>query len=120
MRRRVVGLTETVIEGTLQPDGTLVLDDKPNLPPGRVTVVLRQPAGAKPAEPPGDAFFQMMEGIWAGQRARGHVPRPAADVEEERRETRDSWEERQQAIERLQEECRRRRQQVEGGGEESP
>jgi hypothetical protein len=32
---------EAVIEGTIQPDGTLLLDEKPNLPAGRVTVVLR-------------------------------------------------------------------------------
>jgi hypothetical protein len=37
-----MNLIETVVEGTLQPDGTLVLDAKPNLSPGRVTVVLRQ------------------------------------------------------------------------------
>ena len=33
--------SETIVGGTLQPDGTLILDSKPNLPPGRVTVVLR-------------------------------------------------------------------------------
>ena len=40
---------QIVVEGTLRPDGTLVLDQKPNLPPGRVTVVLRQ-ATEPPAE----------------------------------------------------------------------
>ena len=37
-----MSLTEAVIEGTLKPDGTLELDEKPKLPPGRVKVVLRQ------------------------------------------------------------------------------
>jgi hypothetical protein len=37
-----MSLTEIVVEGTLNPDGTLELDQKPNLSPGRVTVVLRQ------------------------------------------------------------------------------
>jgi hypothetical protein len=37
-----MSLTEIVVEGTLNPDGTLELDRKPNLLPGRVTVVLRQ------------------------------------------------------------------------------
>ncbi|MHB1422732.1 MAG: hypothetical protein ACYC3I_05955 [Gemmataceae bacterium] len=32
---------EIVMEGTVKPDGTLELDDKPNLSPGRVQVVLR-------------------------------------------------------------------------------
>jgi hypothetical protein len=40
--------SETVVEGTLKPDGTLELDQKPNLPPGRVKVVLRQDPGPQP------------------------------------------------------------------------
>jgi hypothetical protein len=36
-----MNLTEVMLQGTLQPDGTLVLDDKPNLPAGRVQVVVR-------------------------------------------------------------------------------
>lgn len=39
---------ETVVEGTLKPDGTLELDRKPNLPPGRVKVVLRREAQYQP------------------------------------------------------------------------
>lgn len=42
--------SETIVEGTLQPDGTLVLDSRPNLPPGRVTVVLRQEEAAPPPQ----------------------------------------------------------------------
>ena len=41
-----MSLSENVIEGTLKPDGTLELDEKPSLPPGRVTVIL-QPAMPK-------------------------------------------------------------------------
>lgn len=37
-----MSLTEIVVEGTLMPDGTLQLDEKPRLSPGRITVVLRQ------------------------------------------------------------------------------
>jgi len=36
-----MSLTETVIEATLKPDGTLELDWKPNLPPGRVKVTVQ-------------------------------------------------------------------------------
>jgi len=32
---------EIVVDGTLRPDGTIELDAKPRLPPGRVQVVLR-------------------------------------------------------------------------------
>jgi hypothetical protein len=49
---------ETTIGGTLQPDGSLLLDAKPNLPPGRVTVVLRQEATA--AVPQEDWFQFLM------------------------------------------------------------
>lgn len=34
-------LEENVLAGTLKPDGTLVLDEVPTLPAGRVTIVLR-------------------------------------------------------------------------------
>ena len=102
-------VTEAVIEGTLLPDGTLELDEKPNLAPGRVRVVLRQEAEV--ILPKDDPFWDMMKSIWAGQKARGHVPRSTEEVEAERQETREGWEERQQTIEQLQEECRRLREQ---------
>lgn len=53
-----MSLTETVIEGTLQPDGTLVLDQRPNLSPGRVQVVLRQKAEPTP---PQESWWQFMQ-----------------------------------------------------------
>lgn len=99
--------TESVVQGTLRADGTLHLDKKPTLPPGRVQVIL-QPL---PDLPEGDPFWDMMQAIWAGQQARGHVPRSVEEVEAERRELREGWEKRQAAIERLQEESRRLREQ---------
>ena len=53
-----MSLIETIVEGTLQPDGTLVLDARPNLSPGRVTVVLRQQAES--VAPPSDDWFQFL------------------------------------------------------------
>jgi len=41
---------EITVQGTLNPDGTVQLDEKPNLPAGRVTVVLRQEAVTPQAE----------------------------------------------------------------------
>ena len=49
---------EAIVEGTLQPDGTLVLDSTPNISPGRVTVVLRQEAKAPP--PDEEDWFQFL------------------------------------------------------------
>ncbi len=102
-----MSLTEIVVEGTLRPDGTLELDEKPALSPGRVTVVLRPVAEL----PPGDPSWQMMQGIWAGQQARGHVPRSVEELQAERRQLREEWDARMREIQRIQEESRRLREQ---------
>lgn len=96
---------DVVIEGIVRADGTLTLDGSAKLPPGRVQVVVRP----LPDPPAGDPFWDMMQSIWAGQRARGFTPRSAEQVEAERREEREHWEERLQAVARLQEESRRLR-----------
>jgi hypothetical protein len=82
-----------------------VLDEKQNLPAGRVTVVLRQETAL--VLPRDDPFWQRMQAIWDAQNARGHVPRSVEEVEAERRDVRAGWARRQEAIERLQEESRR-------------
>ena len=46
------------VQGTLQADGTLVLDEKPNLAPGRVDVVLRKVAVPSP---PQEDWWQFMQ-----------------------------------------------------------
>ena len=52
-----MSLTEVVVQGTLNPDGTLQLDEKPSLSPGRVTVLLRQES-----EPPlKENWWQFMQ-----------------------------------------------------------
>ena len=66
-----MSLNEIAIEGTIQADGTLLLDQKPNLPAGRVTVVLRQESETTRSQQAGEEFFRMMEGIWAGQKGGG-------------------------------------------------
>jgi hypothetical protein len=92
-------MTEKVIDGTIRPDGTLVLDEKPNLPPGRVKVLLRQEVAA--VLPTGAAFWQRMHAMWAIPRTgSGAVVDSLAEVQKMREE----WEEHQQAIERLQNE----------------
>jgi hypothetical protein len=39
--RRKSMVTPAILEGTLKPDGTLELDQKPNLAPGRVQVIVQ-------------------------------------------------------------------------------
>ena len=99
-----MSLEEMTVAGTLEPDGTLVLDQGPNLPPGRVTVVLRREAEVIP--PNDDPFWTRMQAMWDAQTACGHVPRSVEEVEDRQRHMRDGWDERQEAIERLQEEGR--------------
>ena len=94
--------TPVVVQGLVRPDGTLELKDKLSLSPGPVQVTI-MPFQESPRD---DLFWQMMQGIWADQKARGHVPRSAAEVEGERKKLRAEWEERMQEIQRVQEEAR--------------
>ena len=64
-----MSLVETTVQGTLQPDGTLLLDAKPNLAPGRVTVVLRQEVQESP---PQEDWWQHLQRIRAEREASGY------------------------------------------------
>ena len=81
--------TQIVVQGTVRADGTLELDETLPLPAGRVQITV-QPV-VQP--PPHDPFWEMMKRIWAGQRARGHVPRSVEEVQAERRALREESEE---------------------------
>ncbi|MGH7169187.1 MAG: hypothetical protein ACRELG_02775 [Gemmataceae bacterium] len=101
-------MTNTVvIQGVVKPDGTLELQEKVNLPEERVQVTVTP----LPELPKDDPFWQMMQGIWAGQKARGHVPRSAEEVESERRALRAEWDERMRTIELIQHEARKLQEQ---------
>ena len=58
------------VRGTLQPDGTLVLDEKPDLPPGRVEVVLRP---VPEPTPPQEDWWQFMQRTRRELEAAGHT-----------------------------------------------
>jgi hypothetical protein len=104
-----------VLEGTLRPDGTLQLDEKPNLPAGRVRVTVQPlPSPARA----GESLMSRMQAVWAAQKARGHVPRSREEIDADLRALRDEAEEEMQAVERLSDECRRAREQE--GGKGSP
>jgi hypothetical protein len=93
---------QITLQGTVRADGSLELDDRVAMPEGRVLVTVRpvvQPASDDP-------FWQRMEQIWAGQRARGHVPRTKAQIDADIRELRDDAEIEMQATERLFDQCR--------------
>jgi hypothetical protein len=103
------------IEGVVKPDGTLELAEKVNLPAGKVQVTL-VPLSESARD---DPFWQRVEQIWAGQRARGHVPRGVDEVESERRAFRQEMEDEIQEAIQLQEESRRAREQARAAQEPS-
>jgi hypothetical protein len=88
------------VQGTLRVDGTLVLDQKPNLPPGRVRVTVQ------PAEAPADVM-EVLQRIHAEQAASGHMPRSREQIDADIAAMRQEDEERLQEIERLHEEYQR-------------
>jgi hypothetical protein len=99
--------TQVVVDGALQPDGTLKLDKRPNLSPGRVRVTVQ----AVTAPPPTHiGLMERMEAVWANQKARGEVPRSREEIDSELNAMRDEAEEEMRAVERLQEESARRRE----------
>jgi hypothetical protein len=86
-----MSLSEVVVEGTIKPDGTLELDQKPALSPGRVKVVL-QPVQAIP--PSSRGLADVIDEIRRGQQARGFQGRSAQEIEAGLREGEDEYERR--------------------------
>ena len=99
-------------QGTLREDGTLVLDQKPDLPAGRVKVTVESMPDLTQTD-----VWQVLERIWAGQRARGHIPRSREEIDAELEASRQEDEERMQALERIHHECQQARQRQGGSTE---
>jgi hypothetical protein len=93
------------VQGTVQPDGSLVLDQKLKLPAGRVRVTV-EPC-SESTKPNVARFLALMEEIWAGQRTRGHVARTKEEIDAEIDQIRQDSEEEMQALERLHQDCQR-------------
>jgi hypothetical protein len=89
------------VEGVVRSDGTVEVAEKVSLPAGKVQVTLVP----WPPLPQDDPFWQMMQKIWDGQKARGHVARSVQEVEAEREAMRAEWDTRMSEITRVQEEA---------------
>jgi hypothetical protein len=98
--------TPVILEGRVQPDGTLEVPEKIDLPAGPVRVTI-QPV-AERVDP--DRFWRMMESIWSDLRASGRTPCTKEEIDAEIDALRNEAEDEMEAVERLQEECRRARQ----------
>jgi hypothetical protein len=87
-----------VVLGTLRPDGTLELDERPTIAPGRVHVTL-QPVSAHSTLKGGLA--ETIEEIRQYQQTSGYqgrTPEETAHEEDERRADEDAYERRMQVI----------------------
>jgi hypothetical protein len=86
-----------VVRGTLTPEGTLVLDERPGLPPGRVEVRLSaiEPAAA------GEDLMEVLETIHREQRARGFVPRSREEIDADIEAMRREWGEHDAELDRI-------------------
>jgi hypothetical protein len=89
--------TAVVVEGTVQPEGTLEVTQKVDLPAGPVHVTV-QPV-AEPVQP--ERFWEMMESIWAAQLASDRVRRTREEIDAEIDELRNESEEEMQAAENI-------------------
>ena len=93
------------IQGTLREDGTLLLDQKPDLPPGRVNVTVQAITDYKQTN-----IWQFFERIRVEREATGIAPRSQEEIDAYLATMRDD-DERCQMIEQIQEECRGQREQ---------
>jgi hypothetical protein len=78
-----------VVTGTLTDSRTVTLDEEVPLAETKVKVII-EPLQTRPKRP----YREVMEEIWARQKARGHVPPTREEVDAYIRAERDSWDER--------------------------
>ena len=100
--------TPVVLQGTVKPDGTLELDGKVPLPPGKVSVTL-EPA---PYSQETDPFFVRLREIRAARERAGLRPRSREEIDTQVQEVREELDEQVAALDRLQDDCRRRREEA--------
>lgn len=79
--------------GTINADGTLALDHPPNLPPGRVRVLLTPETG-----PGGKDTLTVLKEIWAQNDALGLQGRTGEEIDEYLRGLRGEWAERERRL----------------------
>jgi hypothetical protein len=101
----VMSSDQVVVPGRLNPDGTIEVTQRIDLPPGDVRVTVQAVSGG----PPKESVWKVLERIWSAQRARGFRARTREEIDAELNQMRDEAEEEMMEIERLQEELERRR-----------
>lgn len=87
--------TSAIVEGTLKPDGTLELDQKPNLAPGRVQVIVQPLAQPSPRR---RGLADVIEEIRQAQLARGYTGLTQEQMEAARQAEQDDYDQRMRAL----------------------
>jgi hypothetical protein len=90
--------SQVLVRGTLNPDGVLVLEETPALPPGPVEVVIR----ALPASGSEEGWWEYLQRCRAEMLAQGHRFRSREEIDAERAHEKELERGRQQALRRLQ------------------
>jgi hypothetical protein len=79
-----VSISQATVQGTLKPDGTLELDEKPQLPPGRVQVTLA-------VVQPKDDIVTVLQRIREQREALGLRGRSREEIDADLRAQRAEW-----------------------------
>ena len=104
-----------VVEGIVEPDGTLKVEGKISLPAGKVRVTV----ASLLLNPEDHPFFQMLREIWAAREKAGLQPRSVEEVEAERKQFRDGIEEEIAEAGQFQDESRRLREEAKRASKEA-
>lgn len=84
--------------GTIRADGTLELDEKLNVPPGRVKVRIEAMAEMPP--PSAEGLVEFVDRIRREMESAGHKFRTKEEIDTAIEELRNEWEERLEQLER--------------------
>jgi len=86
-----------IVQGTLKPDGTLELDEKLSLPPGRVRVAVESLSTTSARR----GLVEVMDEIRQSQRARGYLGRSLEEMQAEEATRRDEDEDYERRCQQL-------------------
>ena len=87
---------QVVVEGTLRPDGTLEVNERLDLPPGRVRVTVETIPESLSAL---GTIGEVLDRIHQGQAARGVVGRTRDEIDVDLTTLRGEWDDRMREIE---------------------
>jgi hypothetical protein len=93
-REVVMNASQVVVQGILNSDGTLKLNEIPQLPPGPVEVLIR----AQPPNQGGETWWEYLQRGRAELLAQGHAFRTRQEIDEDRARQRSLDEARRQAL----------------------